>query len=226
MDLKTNFELLDNLGLLDLRNHERHPCHKRCQTVATTRYHTCDPGHCLLPRQIGHMLQETQGTKMTSDGGIRLPTSIRKSWSKASRVLDFVLHPGRPWKSASQKTTPRHQHHMVNHLRREFNPFQRRISTSTRRGKAYHESVVEGSKDVSHAEYMLSFPHGRPESHILLLLYSHFLLPRLHAQNGNQQNHQTHQHQQLSALVFLPTNSRFSSFVDFQAKTPRKIHHV
>jgi hypothetical protein len=27
--------------------------------------------------------------------------------------------------------------------------------------------------------------------------------------------------------VFLPTNSsRFSSFVDFQAKTPRKIHHV
>jgi hypothetical protein len=90
------FELLDNLGLLDLRNHEKHPRHKRCQTVATTRYHTCDPGHCLLPRQIGHM----------------------------------------------------------------------------------HESVVEGSKDVSHAEYMLSFPHGRPESHILLLLCSHFLLPR------------------------------------------------
>jgi hypothetical protein len=73
---------------------------------------------------------------------------------------------------------------------------------------------------------MLSFPHGRPESHILLLLYSHFLLPRLHAQNGNQQNYQTHQNQQLSALLFLPTNSRFSSFVDFQAKTPRKIHRV
>jgi len=181
MDPKTNFELLDNLGLLDLRNHEQHPRHKRCQTVAPTGYHTCDPGHCLLPRQISHMLQETQETKMISDGGIRLPTRIRKSWSKASRVLDFVLHPGRPWKSASQKTTPRHQHHMVNHLRREFNPFQRRISTSTRRGKAYHESIVKGSKDVSHAEYMLSFPHGRPESHILLLLYSHFLLPRLHA---------------------------------------------
>jgi hypothetical protein len=111
---------------------------------------------------------------------------------------------------------------MVNHLRREFNPFQRRISTSTRRGKAYHESVVEGSKDVSHAEYMLSLPHSRSESHILLLLYSHFLLPRLHAQNGNQQNHQTHQNQHLSALLFLPTNSRFSSFVDFKQKRQEK----
>ncbi len=97
MDPEANFELLDNLGLLDLRNHEQHPRHKRCQTVAKMGQHTCDPGHCLLPRQISHMLQETQGTKTTSAGGIRLPTSIRKSWSKASRVLDFVLHPGRPW---------------------------------------------------------------------------------------------------------------------------------
>jgi hypothetical protein len=69
---------------------------------------------------------------------------------------------------------------------------------------------------------MLSFPHGRPESHILLLLYSHFLLPRLHAQNGNRQNHQTHQNR-----TFVSTNKqplfelRWFSSKNAKKNTPR-----
>jgi hypothetical protein len=100
------------------------------------------------------------------------------------------------------------------------------INEHKTRGKTHHESIVEGSKDVSHAEHVFSLPHSRPESHILLLLYSYFLLPRLHAQKRQQNNQKHIKTNNCSPLLFLPTNGRFSSFVDSQAKRPRNIHQV
>jgi hypothetical protein len=76
---------------------------------------------------------------------------------------------------------------------------------------------------MSHAEYMLSFPHGRPESHILLLLCSHFLLPRLHALNGNQQNHQTRQNRQSCPhFCFHQQTAAFRASLIFKQKRQEK----
>jgi len=97
------------------------------------------------------------------------------------------------------------------------------INQHKTRGKTHHESIIEGSKDVSHAEHVFSLPHSRPESHILLLLYSYFLLPRLHAQKRQQQNNKnTHQNQQLFASSVSTNKRPLLELRWFSRKTAKK----